>query len=509
LAQEAIASKEMLSDESHLRTEWVRYRRTLRGKVIRISRQLARVLALFRLRPFDTESEGGRSKERYRRAAMTTVSMGAAKAIGMMASLITVPLTYGYLGQERYGLWMVLISIVMLVMGVADLGIGNGLVNALSEANGKDDHDMARECVTSAFVIMFCIGGVFAAVGTVAYPFVPWMRLYNVQSETLAAEGARAFLVLYFGFVVGIPLSVISRAQTGMQQGYFPQIVGAFGSIFTLAAFLVVIKLHGSLVWLVFASMIGGILAQLVNGWFLFRKYTWLLPSWDAYRASSAIKILKLGLLFFVLQTAAMVGFTSDNIVIAQVLGAAAVAAYAVPQKLFNVVSMLVSMAIGPLWPAYGEAIARGDAAWVRRVFSGSLWLILGMTIPTYTLLVLAGPWILRVAFGKSLHAPTSLLVVFGIWGVVYSLIWVTTILLNAAGVLKVQSVVVVFASVANLALSILLTHRFGAVGVCLGSIITQVLITLPINFVLIRGLFKKLGNAKLEGGLHDAACSA
>ena len=40
--------------------------------------------------------------------------------------------------------------------------------------------------------------------------------------------------------------------------------------------------------------------------------------------------------MFFVMQCAFAVAYSSDNIVIAQVLGAAAVAAYAVPQKLFS-----------------------------------------------------------------------------------------------------------------------------------------------------------------------------
>ena len=64
------------------------------------------------------------------------MAAGAAKAIGLLTSLVSVPLTYRYLGAERYGIWMVLISIIA-AMGFADLGIGNGLMNAVSEDYGK------------------------------------------------------------------------------------------------------------------------------------------------------------------------------------------------------------------------------------------------------------------------------------------------------------------------------------------------------------------------------------
>jgi O-antigen/teichoic acid export membrane protein len=209
--------------------------------------------------------------------------------------------------------------------------------------------------------------------------------------------------------------------------------------------------------------------------------------------------------MFFVLQCAYTLAFTSDNIVIAQILGATAVAVYAVPQKLFSFVSMVVSLAINPLWPAYGEAIARGDVAWVRRVFFGSLWLTLAVTVPVCTLLALAGPWILRVAVGKSLHAPMSLLVVLALWGVVSTVSTAFSMLLNGAGVLKVQTMIAVVVSLSNLALSIYLTRRLGVVGVCLGSIVTQLLITLPVSLVLIRNLFRRLENTKTEASLGEA----
>jgi O-antigen/teichoic acid export membrane protein len=210
--------------------------------------------------------------------------------------------------------------------------------------------------------------------------------------------------------------------------------------------------------------------------------------------------------MFFVLQCAVAVSYASDNIVITQILGAAAVAAYAVPQKLFSFIGMVVAMAITPLWPAYGEALARGDVSWVRRTFRGSIYLTLAISVPLCTVLALAGPWILKVFFGKALHAPLSLLVVLGIWGVVAAVSSPVAMLLNGASVLKVQAIIAVISSVSNLALSILLTRRFGVIGVCAGSIITQVLITLPACFVLIRNMFRNLEKAKRDSALQQVA---
>ena len=109
--------------------------------------------ALVRLTPFDTSTEEGRSKERYRRVALSTVVSAGAKGVVVLTTLVSVPLTVGYLGPERYGLWMT-ISATIAMLGFGDLGIGLGLLNVVSEADGKDDRGAAARYVSSSFFML-------------------------------------------------------------------------------------------------------------------------------------------------------------------------------------------------------------------------------------------------------------------------------------------------------------------------------------------------------------------
>jgi len=428
--------------------------------------------------------------------ALTSVASLGARAVTLLTSLVSIPLTYRYLGAERYGIWMVLTSIIG-AMAFADLGIGNGVVNAISEAYGKGDRELACRHLTSAMTLLLSIATIICAAGFASYPFIPWMRVFNVGSASIAQEGAKAFLVLFLWFVVNIPLGIVARVQAGFQEAYWSQAVAACGSVLSLAALVVAVIIRGTLPLLVFASTFGTILGVFVNAWLLFRRRSWLLPRRSALSADSAIMILKLGLMFFVLQFASTLGFASDNIVITQILGAAAVAVYAVPQKLFSLVSVLVTIGSGPLWPAYGEAIVRGDVEWVRKTFWGSLrWVMLAVA-PICVFLALLGPWIIRVMMGKSLLVPVSLFIALAVWGVVSAASGLVAVLLNGTGVLRGQMIIAVIAALSNLALSILLTRRFGVVGVCLGSIIAQLAITLPASAFLIHGLFSRMAEAQ------------
>ncbi len=201
---------------------------------------------------------------------LTSLAAFGARGISLLASLISVPLTYRYLGAEQYGIWMVLVSFIT-AMGVADLGIGNGVMNAISEANGKDDHELMREFATSGFVLMLCISIVLGSAGALAYPHIPWMRVFNVKSAAASREGAKAFLVLFGWFILNIPLGVVTRIQAGLQRAYWSQVLIACGNICSLLGLILVIRLHGSLPWLVFASTFGLIASISVNGVALFR----------------------------------------------------------------------------------------------------------------------------------------------------------------------------------------------------------------------------------------------
>lgn len=461
---------------------------------------LERVRRVLQFSPHDTSTAHGRSWERYRRMVLGSLAAFGARGIALVSSLISVPLTYRYLGAERYGIWMVLVSIIT-VMGVADLGIGNGIVNAISEASGKDDRVLMREYTSNGLFLMLCIGAFLAVAGAVAYPHIPWVRLFNVKSPDVAREGARAFVVLYCWFVLNIPLNVINRIQVGLQRSYWSQAMIAGGNALSLVGLIVVIEIRGTLPWLVFASTFGVIAATIANGCVLFRSSPWLLPIFRAFRVSAARHVLNLGLLYFVLQVANSLAFTSDNIVITQVMGAAAVAIYSVPQKLFGFSAQLINIGMMPIWPAYGEAIARGDFQWVRKAFRNSISLTLAISCLICPLLSVTGPWIVRVAVGRTLHVPVLLFWALAFWGIIYA-VWVPiTMLLNGAGSLKAQSTAAITSSLVNLALSIYLTRRMGVIGVCLGSIIAQLTISFPIGIYLIHNLFNKMSDGTICPG--------
>ena len=97
-----------------------------------------------------------------------------------------------------------------------------------------------------------------------------------------------------------------------------------------------------------------------------------------------------------------------------------------------------------------------------------------------------------------------SLLVVLAVWAVVDMVSTAVAIMMNGIGILRIQMFVAPPVSIINLALSIYLTRYFGLVGVCMGSIIAQSCLTLPIYWVVIRRRFRTMGELVPSDGFQQ-----
>ncbi len=75
------------------------------------------------------------------------------------------------------------------------------------------------------------------------------------------------------------------------------------------------------------------------------------------------------GLIFFVSNIANMLRRSFPVLIIANALGPTDVPAFSVPLAMFTIGLSVSELIAGSLWPAYGEAVARGDWAWVSRAF--------------------------------------------------------------------------------------------------------------------------------------------
>jgi O-antigen/teichoic acid export membrane protein len=259
---------------------------------------LQQYAGILRLKEFDTSTTEGRSRERYRRVALTAVSSAGAKIIAILTMLVAVPLTLHYLGSERYGMWMTINSIVAM-MGFTNLGMGLGVMNSISEAQGREDRQAAVSYVSSGFLMLSAVALVLLIGFAVAYPVIPWQRVFNVTSRQAVREAGPAMAIFIACFAVNLPLGMVQQVQYGYQEGFINSLWESAGKVLGLMGLLLVIYLQAGLAWLVLALAGAPVLAWLLNSIVCYgfsRPY--LRPSLQNYQGASARKVFHTGLFF-------------------------------------------------------------------------------------------------------------------------------------------------------------------------------------------------------------------
>jgi len=444
-----------------------------------ILKSIRDTIGLLRFTAFETDTEVGRSQERHRHIAWTTVTAAAAKGVALAAMLISVPLTLGYLGPERFGLWMTVVAVVAM-LGFADFGLGNGILNTVSHASGRNDFETIHKSVSNAIIMLASVGTLILTLFLIVHQHVPWPAVFNVKTETAAIESGVVIFVLVVCFVITLPLSATQKIQLGLQQGYWGNLWEAVGSVAGLLGMVVAISLDAGLPWIALSIAGAPLIFRAVNTLVFFGyQESALRPRLGHFDLDVIRRLVRTGFLFFVLQLAIIVGFQSDNIIIARIVGVEAVAGYDVALKLSTLPAMFIGLVVVAQWPAYGEALTRGDSDWIRHTFIRTLRLSLLFAVPFALILLVWGDSLIRIWAGPEVVPSMALLIGITVWSVLLVLGTVIAALLNGLHVVKFQAINASLMATANILISIYLVGKIGVAGAILGTISAYTIFTL------------------------------
>lgn len=461
---------------------------------------MLQALSVIRLRPFDTSTIEGRSNERLRRVFWTATTSALAKGINTLAILVSVPITLGYLGTERYGLWMAITSIVAF-LGFADLGIGNVILNLVSESNGKNDVEAARKNISNAFFTLIWISVGLAFLFALIYPHVGWDQFFNVSSSIARKEAGPAVATFLACFLINLPLSIIPRIQMGYQEGYLSSIWQGFSNLLGLAGLIAIVHLKAGLPWLVLVITGSPALGNLLNGISLLAfQRPRLVPRRQDINALMAKQIVWVGFFFLILQITNAITYSADNIIIARVLGPEAVTNYAVPSKLFTLVPTTLSMFLTALWPAYGEATARGDDSWAKTTLVKAILATFVLCLLSSLFLLAFGEKILQVWTGSKVMFSLSLMIGLGVWTTLSSVITAIALFLNAINKIGFQAIFGLLTAFFATLAKALLAGSVGLPGVVWGNIAVSAFLMLIPYTIYLTKRFAKSPDAHVLG---------
>ncbi len=411
----------------------------------------------------------GLATARGRRAISGSVWLAAGSAATFVVSALVVPLTIGYLGAGQFGMLMAAVAVVALCEPL-DLGLGSALVTVLAAASASEDRARDAALVRAALRGLLVVAAVLVVVFGALLWTVDAATLLNADAASAPAALATTVVVLA-GFVAGLPLALVDRVNLGYQDAGRVGRTTLAGQALTLALVAVAAWREAGVPVLAAALVAGPLVARVFAARGLLGRRPELRRA-SGRRPEASAALWRAAPLYFGLQLAVAVAFTSDQFVIVQMLGAEDVARYAVPARVFAVVSAAVAVVVRPLWPAFAEAAASGDAAWVKRAAARSIAGAAAFAALAAGAIVAAGPQLVSLLGRGEVTAGRGTLAVFGLWSVLAAVGAAVAMVLNGLAVVRIQLVLSSAMAVTNLALSIVLVRSHGVTGVLWGSVV-------------------------------------
>lgn len=445
---------------------------------------------LLSFKSLDTSTKEGRSKERYRRSFITTITTVISKFISLAIFAVSIPLTVSYLGKERFGLWMTMSSLILMFNIFSDLGLGIALMNKTSEFRGADRKDLIQRYISNTFFLLCSVSLIIMVIYNCLFGYLDWPAIFKLEDPTGISEINTSMTLLAIIFSLNLPFTIIERFQEGNQEGYLNSFWQSIGNVIALFGILIVVWLKLGLPHLVLASFGLPTITRIVNFFYQFYfKSPWAKPRYYLINKETIHNLLKIGFVFFILNIFNVIGVHSDNFIISGTMGASSVGLYSVLQKL-SMIAIVFWSFTSSLWPAYVEAIARRDFDWVRKTIKRSIIINFFSGILIGIIIIIFGKLIISILTKGLLVPNTQLLIGFASYVFVNGFISTFAVIFNASFLFKKQMKYFIIASLVSFGLKFLLGAHFGVMGIILATVFGYGLFYALPGFFIVRNTF-------------------
>jgi Membrane protein involved in the export of O-antigen and teichoic acid len=270
--------------------------------------------------------------------------------VGVVVSLVTVPLYIANVGSDRYG--AILIAWVLLgYFGQADFGLGRAVTQRLSSSPGATPLERAS-IVWSALAGAGLISALGA--GVVFFAAKVFFTSYFEAGVSLKAEAIDAAWLFAICVPVIMMTGVSSGALAGLERFGIVAAGTLTGNVLSQILPLGVAMYHSvDLEWLLGASVAGraiGLMPVMVSMWWTFLRDLPFNPAIAQLR-----RLFTYGVWIMVTAIVGPLMTMSDRLAIGATIGAVAVVVYSVPFQIASRTVMLPNSIMQALFPRFAS----------------------------------------------------------------------------------------------------------------------------------------------------------
>lgn len=380
----------------------------------------------------------------------------ALKPVSAILSLVYTPILLEYLGDEKYGLWATILSVITWI-SFFDVGIGNGLRNLLSRLVSEKKEIEAKKAVSTAYIVL-------STIATILFAFLAFMSFsadwYYIFSTSIPLK--LVLLITFLFICVNFVLALSNTILYALHKAEFVSVRSCLVQAANIICLLVVRKFSKenlTVIAILFGSTSAFFYIEASAS--IFKKHLYLRPSTHYFDKKMIKEISGVGIKFFIIQVMGLLLFTVDNMLITHFFGSTKATPFSITNKVFNTIySAFMAFAV-PYWSRTTVAYNQGDLRWIKKSIKKVLAVGMGFIACYFIMAVLFEP-VINIWLKRNLDNQSGLVFLMAFFYSIYTLMGVECQFINGTGLITTQLIIYIIIGILNIPLSIIMGVYLG-----------------------------------------------
>lgn len=391
-----------------------------------------------------------------------------------LIGLIYTPIVIRMLGQNEYGLYMLVGSIIATI-GLVDLGFGNAGIRYLSKYRALGDKDKESGCIGMFLLINSGIAILTLIVGYLI-GFYSGSFFQKGLSPAELWQFKIMLSILVFNLAISFPFSIFSSIITSHEKFIFPKAIGIIRSVITPIVILLVLFSGYKALAMVVVNSIINVVFLWVNVYYCFHVLK-IKISFGSFDIALLKEMAVYSFFIFLATIVDKIYWTTDQIILGVYGGTAMVSIYAVASQLNSYYMQFSTVISGMFLPKVTALVTKeSDEKHLTDLFikvGRVQYIIMGLILSGF---VVFGQEFIRIWAGEA-YNQAYLIALILITPFTIPLIQNIGIsILQAKNMHKTRSIILIFLAIGNLAMSIPLGRLYGGVGCAIGTAVSMII---------------------------------
>jgi O-antigen/teichoic acid export membrane protein len=326
----------------------------------------------------------------------TWFSLGCDVLVGLFLS----PIILHWLGDTAFGIWVLIFSITGYY-GLFDLGIRSSVVRYVSKFTATDDVEDLAKLVNTALFTYSCLGALSLVVTAVLSVYVD--HIFKIPPE-LHSQTRWLLVIVGTSVAIGFPLGVVSGYLDGLQRFYVNNWANIAGDAVRLVLILIAIRQGRGLLAIAAITVGAPLVISMLRSIVAYRIRP--VPFGFRYVNRGTFRtIVNYSSVTLIIMIATQLKFKSDNVVIATMISAAAVAYFSIGARIVSYAQQVVMALAQNFLPIASQSEATGNMDRLRKVFVAGNRFCAFTALPITAILLILGQSLIEVWMGKKYAA--------------------------------------------------------------------------------------------------------